>query len=65
MDRVYELGMKVMLDIVYNYILFDLVLVIEYLEWFYYDVDGQLMNKVGDWSDVKDLDYGYYELWQY
>ncbi|KZU12914.1 Alpha-amylase [Lactiplantibacillus plantarum] len=64
-DKAHELGMKVMLDIVYNHTSPDSVLATEHPDWFYHDADGQLMNKVGDWSDVKDLDYGHHELWQY
>ncbi|WP_251899194.1 alpha-amylase family glycosyl hydrolase [Lactiplantibacillus paraplantarum] len=64
-NKAHELGMKVMLDIVYNHTSPDSVLATEHPDWFYHDTDGQLMNKVGDWSDVKDLDYGHHELWQY
>ncbi|WP_318767365.1 alpha-amylase family glycosyl hydrolase [Lactiplantibacillus carotarum] len=64
-EKAHALGMKVMLDIVYNHTSPDSVLATTHPEWFYHDADGNLTNKVGDWSDVKDLDYGHHELWQY
>ncbi|MBQ0835606.1 alpha-amylase family glycosyl hydrolase [Lactiplantibacillus pentosus] len=63
--KAHELGMRVMMDIVYNHTSPDSVLATEHPEWFYHDAEGQLTNKVGDWSDVKDLDYGHHDLWQY
>ncbi|EQM52553.1 alpha-amylase [Lactiplantibacillus plantarum EGD-AQ4] len=63
--KAHELGMRVMMDIVYNHTSPDSVLATEHPEWFYHDAAGQLTNKVGDWSDVKDLDYGHHDLWQY
>lgn len=63
--KAHQLGMKVMVDIVYNHTSPDSVLATQHPEWFYHDAAGQLTNKVGDWSDVKDLDYGHHELWQY
>lgn len=63
--KAHELGLKVMLDIVYNHTSPDSVLATEHPDWFYHDADGNLSNKVGDWSDVKDLDYSHHELWQY
>ncbi|CAM3153260.1 alpha-amylase family glycosyl hydrolase [Lactiplantibacillus plajomi] len=64
-DKAHALGMKVMLDIVYNHTSPDSVLATTHPEWFYHDESGALTNKVGDWSDVKDLDYGHHDLWQY
>ncbi|BDZ29692.1 alpha-amylase family glycosyl hydrolase [Lactiplantibacillus sp. WILCCON 0030] len=64
-EKAHELGLKVMLDIVYNHTSPDSVLATAHPEWFYHDADGNLSNKVGDWSDVKDLDYGHHDLWQY
>lgn len=63
--KAHELGMRVMMDIVYNHTSPDSVLATEHPEWFYHDAEGRLTNKVGDWSDVKDLDYGHHDLWQY
>ncbi|KRN28857.1 alpha-amylase [Lactobacillus selangorensis] len=63
-DKAHQLGMKVMMDIVYNHTSPDSVLLNEHPEWFLHK-DGQLANKVADWSDVADLDYSNHDLWQY
>lgn len=43
----------------------DSVLSIEHPEFFYTKEDGSFGNKVGDWSDVYDLDYKNKDLWDY
>ncbi|MEE0955210.1 MAG: alpha-amylase family glycosyl hydrolase [Eubacterium sp.] len=58
-------GMKCMLDIVYNHTSRDSVLVSEHPEWFYHKEDGSLGNRIGDWTDVADLDYSHADLWDY
>ncbi|MCE5256187.1 MAG: hypothetical protein LLF89_04990 [Spirochaetaceae bacterium] len=58
------LGLKVMLDVVYNHTSPDSVLARERPEWFLHDSKGALARKCADWSDVVDLDYGSSpELW--
>ena len=54
--EVHRLGMKVMMDIVFNHTARDAKWVKEHPEFYYYR-DGQLANRVGDWSDVADLDF--------
>ena len=49
-------GMKLMMDIVYNHTSRDSVLVNEKPEWFYKNNKGEFANRVGDWSDITDLD---------
>lgn len=58
-------GMKCMLDIVYNHTSRDSVLAEEHPEWFYHKADGSLGNRIGDWTDVADLDYSHKDLWDY
>lgn len=64
-DEVRSLGMKVMIDVVYNHTSPDSVLVHEHPEWFYRRPNGKMGNKVGEWYDVVDLDFSHKELWRY
>ena len=64
-DEVHALGMKCIIDVVYNHTSPDSVLAGEHPEWFYRKPDGGFGNRVGDWSDVIDLDYSQLELWDY
>ena len=58
-------GMKCMIDVVYNHTSPDSVLFQEHPEFFYHGPDGRPGNKMGDWSDVIDLDYSHPGLWDY
>ncbi|MBE6995845.1 MAG: alpha-amylase, partial [Ruminococcaceae bacterium] len=58
-------GMKCIIDVVYNHTSPDSVLTQEHPEFFYRKSDGAMGNRVGDWTDVVDLDYGCPELWDY
>ena len=64
-DAVHGLGMKLMIDVVYNHTSPDSVLYGEHPEYFYHGSDGKPGNKIGDWADVIDLDYSVPELWDY
>ena len=50
-------GLKVIIDMVLNHTSRDSVLLQRHPEWFWKDADGNVGNRVGDWSDVCDLDY--------
>ena len=50
-------GLKVIIDMVLNHTSRDSVLLQCHPEWFWKDADGNVGNRVGDWSDVCDLDY--------
>ncbi|ALV61716.1 Glycoside hydrolase 13 family enzyme, alpha-amylase [Thermococcus sp. 2319x1] len=63
-EKAHRLGLRVMIDIVYNHTSRDSKLLEEHPEWFY-TVDGKPSRKVPDWSDVYDLDYSNRELWEY
>ncbi|MFQ3546949.1 MAG: alpha-amylase family glycosyl hydrolase [Termitinemataceae bacterium] len=52
-----KLGLKVMIDVVYNHTSPDSRLAQEHPEWFLQDDEGKLSRKCDDWSDVVDLDY--------
>jgi glycosidase len=62
-EVIHSLGMKVMIDVVYNHTSHDAVYVTEHPEY-YYRKDGQFGNRVADWSDIIDLDYSHRELWE-
>lgn len=64
-NAIHEAGMKVMMDVVYNHTSPDSVLVEEHPEFFYRKPDGSMGNKLGDWTDVVDLDYSNVKLWFY
>ena len=58
-------GMKCMIDVVYNHTSPDSTLVREHPAFFYQKPEGGRGNKVGDWTDVVDLDYDVPALWDY
>ena len=64
-DAIHDKGMKCIIDVVYNHTSPDSVLSIEHPEWFYHKADGSFGNRVGDWTDIIDLDYSNKELWSY
>lgn len=64
-DNIHRLGMKVMIDVVYNHTSPDSYLTENHPEFFYKKKDGKMGNKVGDWTDIVDLDYSNKELWDY
>lgn len=64
-DAIHGAGMKCIIDVVYNHTSPDSVLSQEHPAWFYHREDGSFGNKVGDWSDIIDLDYRNQGLWDY
>ena len=64
-DEIHALGMKCIIDVVYNHTSPDSWLAEHHPEWFYHKPDGSFGNRVGDWWDVIDLDYGNPGLWDY
>lgn len=58
-------GMKCIIDVVYNHTSPDSRLAQEHPEWFYHKPDGSFGNRIGDWTDIIDLDYSHRELWTY
>lgn len=63
--RIHALGMKCMIDVVYNHTSPDSTLYQQHPEFFYRRADGSPGSKTGDWSDVIDLDYTDRALWRY
>ena len=64
-DAIHAEGMKCVIDVVYNHTCPDSVLYREHPEWFYHRPDGSFGNRIGDWSDIIDLDYSHRGLWDY
>lgn len=54
-QKAHRLGLKVMIDVVYNHTSHDSVLVSEHPEFFYQDANGKPLTTVPEWSDVIDL----------
>jgi glycosidase len=65
-NAVHDHGMKLMMDIVFNHTSYDSRLLKDHPEYFYRNAKGQFTNRVGDWWDITDLDYGKNKgLWTY
>lgn len=64
-EEVHVRGMKIIIDVVYNHTSYDSALSKKHIEWFYRNNCGKLGSKIGDWSDIMDLDYDNKELWDY
>lgn len=64
-NSIHEKGMKCIIDVVYNHTSPDSWLAENHPEFFYKKPDGNMGNRVGDWSDIVDLDYSNIELWDY
>jgi glycosidase len=64
-DEIHKRDMKCIIDVVYNHTSPDSTLTTEHPEFFYRKSDGSMGNRVGDWTDVVDLDYGCKALWDY
>ncbi len=64
-ERAHALGLKVMIDVVYNHTAHDSRLVGEHPEWFHQDEHGAPVTTVPDWSDVIDLKHPHPELTAY
>jgi len=60
-----SLGMKVMIDVVYNHTAHDAVLVKEHPEYYHQDEKGQPITTVPEWSDVIDLKHPHPGLSEY
>ena len=64
-DDIHAHGMKCIIDVVYNHNSPDSRLSQEHPDWFYHKPDGSFGNRVGDWTDIIDLDYSNQGLWEY
>jgi len=56
-ESAHDLGLKLIIDVVYNHSSPDSVLAKTRPEWFIQDKEGRPGRKVDDWSDVVDFDF--------
>ena len=63
-SEIHSLGVKVMMDVVFNHMASDSVLLEKHPEWFLHDDSGPT-RKVPDWMDIIDFDFSNYELVEY
>ena len=56
-ESAHSLGLKVMIDVVYNHTSHDSTLVADHPEFFHQDSNGVPLSTEPDWSDVIDLKY--------
>lgn len=63
-DEAHKMGLKVMMDIVFNHASCDNIKRATNPEWFY-KKDGIITTKVPDWSDVIDFDFDQPLVWDY
>ncbi len=61
----HDLGLKVMIDVVYNHTSPDSVLAKEHKDWFRLDQQGNPTTSVPDWEDIVELDHSHAELHDY
>ncbi|MBA9084241.1 glycosidase [Fontibacillus solani] len=64
-NAIHDKGMQCIIDVVYNHTSPDSWLVDNHPEYFFKKTDGSMGNRVGDWSDIVDLDYNHPGLWDY
>ncbi|HOL11237.1 MAG TPA: alpha-amylase family glycosyl hydrolase [Bacillota bacterium] len=64
-NKTHDLGMKLIIDVVFHHTSNDSVLIKEHPDWFVRDESGNIKRKIEDWSDISDLDYSKPELWDY
>ena len=57
-EATHQSGMKLMMDIVFNHTSYDSWLFEHHKEWFYQNEAGEYTNRVADWWDITDFDYG-------
>jgi hypothetical protein len=64
-QRAHEMGMKIMIDVVYNHTSHDSTLVKEHPEYFHQDENSNPVTTVPEWSDVIDLKHPNLNLARY
>ncbi|HAF63149.1 MAG TPA: alpha-amylase [Anaerolineaceae bacterium] len=65
MSAAHSIGLKVMIDVVYNHTSPDSVLAQQHKDWFRLDEKGEPTTSVPDWMDIVELDHSHSELDEY
>ena len=63
-NKAHDLGLKVMMDMVFHHTSRDADYIKKHPKWYIYK-NGKLANKVGDWSDICDLEINNLDLQNY
>lgn len=63
-NSTHKLGMKIILDMVFNHTSQDNILLVNHADY-YYQKDGKVSNKVSKWSDIIDLETSKQETQDY
>lgn len=64
-EKAHSLGLRVMIDVVYNHTAPDSVLAAEHPDWYHQNALGEPVTTVPAWSDIIDLKYPNKELEDY
>ena len=64
-NKAHELGMSIILDMVFNHTAPDNVLVKEHLDYYYLSEEGMPGNRIGEWDDIIDLNVKKKEVQDY
>jgi len=64
-DAAHALGLRLIIDVVYNHTSPDSILAHDHPDWFWKGPAGAPAPRFPEWSDVVDLDYSHRELWDY
>ncbi|MDT8298350.1 MAG: alpha-amylase family glycosyl hydrolase, partial [Spirochaetaceae bacterium] len=65
LDAAHSHKLKVIIDVVFSHTSPDSLLSKVHPEWFWKNPEGGKGNRIGEWSDVVDLDYSAPDLWDY
>jgi len=65
LNAAHQRKLKVIIDVVFNHTSPDSLLKKVHPEWFWRNIAGESGNRIGEWSDVIDLDYAMQALWDY
>lgn len=63
-SKAHSLGLKIMMDIVFNHSANDNLWTFVHPDWYFRDADGHVARKVSDWTDISDYDFSNRALWE-
>lgn len=65
LEKAHSLGLKVMIDVVFNHTAHDSVLLQDHPDWYHQNALGDPITTVPEWSDIIDLSYPNEDLENY